>query len=39
MDWGINNVELNQLGNGELYKYLGQDEEIGLHEVFQKKKE
>ena len=32
----INNIELNQLENGDCYKYLGQDEDIGFNGTLNK---
>ena len=32
----INNIELNQFENGDCYKYLGQNEDIGVNDTLNK---
>ena len=34
----VNEMELNELENGELYKYLGQDENVGYNDTLNKEK-
>ena len=36
--FNINNIELNQLENGDCYKYLGQDEDIGFNDNLNKER-
>ena len=36
--FSIKNIELNQLENGDCYKYLGQDEDIGFNDTLNKER-